>query len=224
MSPLPARSLDALYTPVWVLSLVHMATAVSTIVVYEIEDARDSQVIAILYSLLTFYMVHLLIPYTLWRDSDPVSRLNKQFVIVNFLVLCWVLSIVLAPLTVGPGVGVALRECGSRAFFAPSCITLGLDVVIPFVLIGLLVTLSWRIYHAAQLIHQLQAQEHESEAEADAESALPPHSPSALLSPSASAIPPYSDASPVTATPSPPHAPRQPRRGRPPPLISLTDV
>ncbi|KAF7288401.1 hypothetical protein HMN09_01392600 [Mycena chlorophos] len=224
MSPLPTRSLDALYTPVWVLSLVHMATAVSTIVVYEIEDARDSQVIAILYSLLTFYMVHLLIPYTLWRDNDPVSRLNKQFVIVNFLVLCWVLSIALVPLTVGPGVGLALAECAGRMFFAPSCITLGLDVVIPFVLIGLLVTLSWRIYHAAQLIHQLQAQEHV--AAADAESALPPHSPSALLSPSApsAAIPPYSDADASPATPSPPHAPRQPRRGRPPPLISLTDV
>jgi hypothetical protein len=23
---------------------------------------------------------------------DPVSRLNKQYVIVNFLLLCWVLS------------------------------------------------------------------------------------------------------------------------------------
>ncbi|KAJ7602721.1 hypothetical protein B0H17DRAFT_1122237, partial [Mycena rosella] len=26
------------------------------------------------------------------RDNYPVSRLNKQFVIINFLLLCWVLS------------------------------------------------------------------------------------------------------------------------------------
>ncbi|KAJ7667303.1 hypothetical protein B0H17DRAFT_1142792 [Mycena rosella] len=52
----------------------------------------DSQFIAILYALNMFYMVYMLIPHTTQRDNDPVSRLNKQFVIINFLLLFWVLS------------------------------------------------------------------------------------------------------------------------------------
>ncbi|KAJ7511327.1 hypothetical protein B0H11DRAFT_1954730 [Mycena galericulata] len=48
----------------------------------------DAAFIALLCALTTFYMFHL----TLQRDTDPVSRLNKQFVIVNFLLFCWVLS------------------------------------------------------------------------------------------------------------------------------------
>ncbi|KAJ7748264.1 hypothetical protein DFH07DRAFT_1036583 [Mycena maculata] len=49
--------------------------------------SSDSQFIVILYALTMLYMV-----YMLSCDMDPVSRLNKQSVIVNFLVFCWVLS------------------------------------------------------------------------------------------------------------------------------------
>ncbi|KAJ7658885.1 hypothetical protein B0H17DRAFT_1096618 [Mycena rosella] len=95
----------------------------------------DSQFIAILYALNTFYMVYMLIPHTTQRDNDPVSRLNKQFVIVNFLLLCWVLSVGMIPLTVGADIKPTLTHCFSTHFMSPKCITLGLDAALPFALI-----------------------------------------------------------------------------------------
>ncbi|KAJ7314710.1 hypothetical protein DFH08DRAFT_894664, partial [Mycena albidolilacea] len=60
------------------LSLVHIASGLATIFVYD--------------AMATFYMLSMLISNTTQKDADPVSRLNKHYVIVNFLLLCWVLS------------------------------------------------------------------------------------------------------------------------------------
>ncbi|KAJ7464884.1 hypothetical protein B0H11DRAFT_2050223, partial [Mycena galericulata] len=62
------------------------------------ENTGGAAFISLLCAITTFYMVHLLIPRTLQCDTDPVSRLNKQFVIVNFLLFCWVLSGAFYPL------------------------------------------------------------------------------------------------------------------------------
>ncbi|KAJ6492223.1 hypothetical protein C8R45DRAFT_990678 [Mycena sanguinolenta] len=113
--------------------------------------------IAILYAAVTFYMVYAVyevsfmrsrqraltrrnclsrIPHTTQKDNDPVSRLNKQFVIINFLLLCWVLSIGLVPLTVSSGIKHTIAHCAEAWFLSPRCLTIGLDMVLPFALIG----------------------------------------------------------------------------------------
>ncbi|KAF7292105.1 hypothetical protein MIND_01237200 [Mycena indigotica] len=198
-----SRSPAPLYNAVCGLSLTHMASSLATILVYDIEDARDSQVIAIMYSMVTFYMVYTLIPQTTSKDNDPVSRLNKQFVIANFLLLCWLLCVGLVPLTVGPGIAPLISSCAVRMFFSPACITLGLDMVIPFALIATFSCLSWRFYHNADHIQSLPP-------------LAPPPAPSSPAPPA-----PYTDAPPslLALEPQPRHSHRGIR-----PLISFTDV
>ncbi|KAF8202691.1 hypothetical protein K438DRAFT_1965179 [Mycena galopus ATCC 62051] len=142
-----------LYRLASAFSLAHVASGLTTIFVYEVEEAKDSQFIAILYALVTFYCVYAVIPHTTQRDADPVSRLNKQFVIVNFLLLCWVLSIGLVPLTVRAGISPVLAHCAAARFFTPQCLTLGLDMSLPFALVGTLGLLSYSIYRTAGSIH-----------------------------------------------------------------------
>ncbi|KAJ7053012.1 hypothetical protein C8F01DRAFT_1140033 [Mycena amicta] len=199
-----SRSPGPLYTVASCLSLTHMASSLATILVYDMDDARDSQVIAILYSVVTFYMVAMLIPHTTSKDNDPVSRLNKQFVIVNFLLLCWLLSIGLVPLTVGPGLRPLISSCAERAFFSPVCITLGLDMVIPFALIGTLTSISWRIYHNA---HHIQSQSQSLPVPIPA----PPEPPSSLTL----TLTPYTDAPPT------PRLHRERDRRAPRPLLDV---
>ncbi|KAJ7051031.1 hypothetical protein C8F01DRAFT_671019 [Mycena amicta] len=201
-----SRSPGPLYTVASCLSLTHMASSLATIFVYDMDDARDSQVIAILYSVVTFYMVAMLIPQTTSKDNDPVSRLNKQFVIVNFLLLCWLLSIGLVPLTVGPGLRPLISSCAERAFFSPVCITLGLDMFIPFALIGTLTSISWRIYHNA---HHIQSQSQSLP--------VPPDSSATALTltPPSLTLTPYTDAPPT------PRLHRERDRRAPRPLLDV---
>ncbi|KAJ7739272.1 hypothetical protein DFH07DRAFT_840388 [Mycena maculata] len=146
------RAAGPFYRLAYVFALIQVAAGLSTIFVYEVDDARDSQFIAVLYALTTFYMVYMLIPQTTARDTDAVSRLNKQFVIVNFLVFCWVLSVGMVPLTVHSRITNTLVPCAAARFLTPKCITLGLDMVLPFALIGTLGTISYLIYHDAQTV------------------------------------------------------------------------
>ncbi|KAJ7662534.1 hypothetical protein DFH06DRAFT_354814 [Mycena polygramma] len=95
-----------------------------------------SQFIAILYAINTCYMVSTLIPHTTQKDNDPVNRLNKQFVIINFLLLCWILSVGLVPLTVGAGITHTLYPCAAASFLSPKCLAVGLDMGLPFALIA----------------------------------------------------------------------------------------
>ncbi|KAJ7288663.1 hypothetical protein C8J57DRAFT_1494941 [Mycena rebaudengoi] len=145
-----SRSPGPLYRLTCALSLIQIASGLATIFVYEVDDAKDSQFIAILYALNTFYMVHMLIPRTTRSDNDVISRLNKQFVITNFLLLCWVLSVGMAPLTVGSSISRTVSSCVSAGFMSPKCITLGLDMSLPFALILTLGTASWRLYVGAR--------------------------------------------------------------------------
>jgi len=141
-----------LYRLACTLSLAHIASGLATIFVYDVDDARDSQFIAILYAINTFYMVYMLIPHTTKKDNDPISRLNKQFVIINFLLLCWVLSIGLVPLTVSAGIIRTISHCAEARFMSPKCLTIGLDMTLPFALIGTLGTISWTIYRSARAL------------------------------------------------------------------------
>ncbi|KAJ6520983.1 hypothetical protein DFH09DRAFT_1373181 [Mycena vulgaris] len=152
-----SRSPGLLYRLAYALSLIQIASGLTTIFIYDVEDARDSQFIAILYALNTFYMVSMLIPHTTQKDNDPVSRLNKQFVIINFLLLCWVLSVGMVPLTVGAGITRTLAVCLSDRFMTPKCATLGIDMALPFALIATLGTISWTIYKGARAIQAVQA-------------------------------------------------------------------
>ncbi|KAJ7798518.1 hypothetical protein B0H13DRAFT_2155318 [Mycena leptocephala] len=152
-----SRSPGPLYRLACTLSLAHIASALATIIVYDVEDARDSQFIAILYALNTFYMVYMLIPHTVQKDNDAVSRLNKQFVIINFLLLCWVLSVGMVPLTVSAGITRTLHSCAAITFMSPKCLTIGVDMALPFALIATLGTISWNIYQDARAIQAVQA-------------------------------------------------------------------
>ncbi|KAJ7464111.1 hypothetical protein FB451DRAFT_1264662 [Mycena latifolia] len=145
-----------LYRLAYALSLTQIASGLATIFVYGVDDAQDSQFIAILYALNTFYMVYMLIPHTTQKDNDPVSRLNKQFVIINFLLLCWVLSVALVPLTVGAGIKPTISECFVERFMSPKCVTIGLDMGLPFAHILTLGTISWTIYQGARAIQAVQ--------------------------------------------------------------------
>ncbi|KAJ7894947.1 hypothetical protein B0H14DRAFT_2682249, partial [Mycena olivaceomarginata] len=138
-----------LYRLASTLSLVHIASGLATIFVYDVDDARYSQFIAVLYAMATFYMLSMLIPHTTQKDMDPVSRLNKQYVIVNFLLLCWVLSIGLVPLTVDAGITHTLIHCARASFPTSKCLTLALDMALPFALVETLGTSSYTIYRAA---------------------------------------------------------------------------
>ncbi|KAJ6462264.1 hypothetical protein C8R47DRAFT_1158567 [Mycena vitilis] len=138
------------------LSLAQIASGLATIFVYEIEDARYSQFIAILYAINTCYMVSTLIPHTTQKDNDPVNKLNKQFVIINFLLLCWILSVGLVPLTVGAGITHALYPCAAASFLSPKCVAVGLDIGLPFALIATLGTISYNIYHSAGAVQAAQ--------------------------------------------------------------------
>ncbi|KAJ7464889.1 hypothetical protein B0H11DRAFT_2050237 [Mycena galericulata] len=148
----PSNSPDPspFYRLAYVFALAQVAAALGTIFVYRVDDARDAAFIALLYALTTFYMVHLLIPHTLQRDTDLVSRLNKQFVIVNFLLFCWVLSVCMLPLTVSPHITHTLASCASSHFLTPLCLTLGLDMTLPVALIATLAALSYTIYSTAR--------------------------------------------------------------------------
>ncbi|KAJ7850402.1 hypothetical protein B0H14DRAFT_2763609, partial [Mycena olivaceomarginata] len=119
-----------LYRLASTLSLVHIASGLATIFVYDVDDARYSQFIAVLYAMATFYMLSMLIPHTTQKDMDP------QYVIVNFLLLCWVLSIGLVPLTVDAGITHTLTHCARASFLTPKCLTLALDMALPFALVG----------------------------------------------------------------------------------------
>ncbi|KAJ7791530.1 hypothetical protein B0H13DRAFT_2172969, partial [Mycena leptocephala] len=98
----------------------------------------DSQFIAILYALNTFYMVYMLIPHTVQKDNDAVSRLNKQFVIINFLLLCCA------------GITRTLHSCAAITFMSPKCLTIGWTW-------RCLGTISWNIYQDARAIQAVQA-------------------------------------------------------------------
>ncbi|KAJ7192346.1 hypothetical protein GGX14DRAFT_578211 [Mycena pura] len=157
----PPRSPAPMYSLACGLSLAHIASGLATIFVYDIDDARghggDSQVIAALYSIATFYMVYMLIPHDgVGGAGDPVASLNKQFVIVNFLLLCWVLSVCLVPLTVGPELTHLIARCATEHFVSPMCVTVGLDMALPFALIATLTTISWNIYRNARAIQAAQ--------------------------------------------------------------------
>ncbi|KAF7299979.1 hypothetical protein MKEN_01320000 [Mycena kentingensis (nom. inval.)] len=178
-----SRSPAPLYNLTSALAVTHLATSLATVLVYEVEDARDSQFIAVLSASATFYMVYFLIPHTTQKESDPVARLNKQFVIVNFLLLCWLLAVGVVPLTVGPAVKPLLRSCSTALFASPTCITVGMDVVLPFGLIATLAALSWRIYNNAHYVQLPQS------------SCAPVRIPSSPLEPE---LPPYTDAPPRT--------------------------
>ncbi|KAF7354300.1 hypothetical protein MVEN_01118300 [Mycena venus] len=141
-----------LYRLACTLSLAHIASGLATIFVYDVDDARDSQFIAILYALSTFYMVYMLIPHATERDNDPLSRLNKQFVIINFLLLSWLLSVGLIPLTVDVGIMRTVSHCAEKHFMSPKCLTLGLDMTLPLALIATLATISWNISRSARAI------------------------------------------------------------------------
>ncbi|KAJ7615833.1 hypothetical protein FB45DRAFT_934760 [Roridomyces roridus] len=143
-------SLESLYRLVYIFALIQFASGLSTIFVYSVDDARDSQFIAVLYALATFYMVYILIPHTTQRDTHAVSRLNKQFVVVNFLLFCWVLSVFMVPLTVGPEIGHTLGRCAAQSFMTPMCLTLALDIGLPVALIVTLTFISCLIYQHAQ--------------------------------------------------------------------------
>ncbi|KAJ6626624.1 hypothetical protein B0H10DRAFT_1997895 [Mycena sp. CBHHK59/15] len=151
-----SRSPSMLYRLACAFSLLQIGSGLATVLVYEVDDARDSQFIAILYAINTFYMVYMLIPHTTRKDSDPISRLNKQFVIINFLLLCWVLSVGMVPLTVGSGITHVISSCLSERFMSPICVTIGIDMALPFALIFTLGTVSWSIYTGAR---SLQARE-----------------------------------------------------------------
>ncbi|KAJ7511334.1 hypothetical protein B0H11DRAFT_1954753 [Mycena galericulata] len=177
------------YRLAYVFALAQVAAALGTIFVYRVDDARDAAFIALLYALTTFYMVHLLIPHTLQRDTDLVSRLNKQFVIVNFLLFCWVLSVCMLPLTVSPHITHTLASCASSHFLTPLCLTLGLDMTLPVALIGTLAALSYTIYSTART----HAQSLSLSFPASPFISLPPSSSSSSPSPSAPApAPPIS--------------------------------
>ncbi|KAJ7152810.1 hypothetical protein C8R46DRAFT_1120335 [Mycena filopes] len=151
-----SRSPGPLYRLACFLSLAHIASGLASIFVYDLEDARDSQFIAILYAINTCCMVFMLIPRTMQKDNDAVSRLNKQFVIINFLLLCWVLSVGMIPLTVHSGITPTIYGCAEARFMSPKCITLGLDMLLPFALIATLGTISWTIYQTARAIQAVE--------------------------------------------------------------------
>ncbi|KAJ7264492.1 hypothetical protein B0H12DRAFT_1101949 [Mycena haematopus] len=138
-----SRSPGFLYRLACGLSLAHIASGLTTIFVYDVEDATDSQFIAILYAIITSTW-SMRIPHTTQKDNDPVSRLNKQFVIINFLLLCWVLS----------GANhTTISHCSTARFLSPKCLTVGLDMTLPFALIGTRAKcISWTIYRTAHAI------------------------------------------------------------------------
>ncbi|KAJ7894919.1 hypothetical protein B0H14DRAFT_3426520 [Mycena olivaceomarginata] len=88
-------------------------------------------------------------PHGMQKDTDPFSRLNKQYVIVDFLLLCWVLSsapLFLSLLTLPAQNGPTNRRrhhhphphaLRARLFLTPKCLTLGLDMALPFMLVGM---------------------------------------------------------------------------------------
>ncbi|KAF8202694.1 hypothetical protein K438DRAFT_1965183 [Mycena galopus ATCC 62051] len=59
----------------------------------------------------------------------------------------------LVPLTVRAGISPVLAHCATTRFFAPQCLTLGLDMSLPFALVGTLGLLSYSIYRTAGSIH-----------------------------------------------------------------------
>ncbi|KAJ7511338.1 WD40-repeat-containing domain protein [Mycena galericulata] len=144
--PPPSENPSPFYRLAYVFSLAQVAAALGTIFVYRVDDARDATFIALLCAITTFYVVHLLIPRTLQCDTDPVSRLNKQFIIVNILLFCWVLSVSMLPLTVSPHITHTLASCAVSHFLTPFCLTLGLDMTLPVALIATLAALSYTIY------------------------------------------------------------------------------
>ncbi|KAJ7608647.1 hypothetical protein B0H17DRAFT_1221453 [Mycena rosella] len=60
----------------------------------------------------------------------------------------------MVPLTVGAGMKPTLTHCFSTHFVSPKCITLGLDAVLPFVLILTLGSIPWMIYYGAHTLVQ----------------------------------------------------------------------
>ncbi|KAK7020385.1 hypothetical protein R3P38DRAFT_2968417 [Favolaschia claudopus] len=148
-----------LYRLVYTLSLAHLASALATVFVYDIEDARYSQFIAILYSLATFYIMFILIPDSNHRENDPLSRLNKEYVFVNFLAVCWTISLMLVPLTVESDITITLSKCARRRFLSPKCFVIGLDMTLPFALIITLGLISYGVYRSGCELHAARARQ-----------------------------------------------------------------
>ncbi|KAJ7798517.1 hypothetical protein B0H13DRAFT_2167485 [Mycena leptocephala] len=130
-----SRSPRPLYRLAFTLSLAHITSGLATIFVYDVEGARDS-LFAIPYALNTLYIVYMLIPHTVQKDTDAGSRLNKQFFFINFLLLCWVLAVGMVPLTFGAGIMRTLHSCANVKFTSTKCLTVGLDMAVPFALIA----------------------------------------------------------------------------------------
>ncbi|KAJ7122251.1 hypothetical protein C8R44DRAFT_785891 [Mycena epipterygia] len=213
-----SRSPGPLYRLAYGLSLTQIASGLATIFVYEIDDARDSQFIAILYAVTTFYMVYMLIPSTMQRDNDPVSRLNKQFVIINFLLLCWVLSLAIVPLTVGAYITRDISDCVSVHFMTPKCLTLGLDMTLPFALIVTLGTISYTIFRGARALQA--APKLPSYSQLPSENQIPPRNQDENENENPNQDENQDDQPPAYAPPPRPFKPR----GAPAPLIDLSPV
>ncbi|KAJ7722855.1 hypothetical protein B0H14DRAFT_3520177 [Mycena olivaceomarginata] len=144
INPHSSRAMSQL---IGTLSLVHIASGLYC--------TGSSQFIAILYAINTFYMLSRLcffsfrfVPHGTQKDTDPVSRLKKQYVIVNFLLLFWVFSsapLFLSILTLPAQNGPTNRRrqhhphphaLRARLFITPKSLTLGLDMALPLALVG----------------------------------------------------------------------------------------
>ncbi|KAJ7464110.1 hypothetical protein FB451DRAFT_1403481 [Mycena latifolia] len=136
-----SRSLASLYRVAWVLSLVQMASGLATILILKAEEARYAQMFAVLYPLITFSHT---------TQQDAVSRLDRQFFMVIFLLFLWVLFVGLAPGFGDTGLAETMSNCVSTRFMNTKCAVLGLDVALPFAFILTLGTISWTIYRGAR--------------------------------------------------------------------------
>ncbi|KAF7363051.1 hypothetical protein MVEN_00656900 [Mycena venus] len=134
-------SFIARYRFVYALCLLQIVSGVATLALYGADGSVASKVIQVaptVYALITALKIHRMLSYAHRADpSQPLSRVEGQYLLLIYMVGMWVLCILVSFWPQYRRFSTMLASCLSTNFPANlKCVSLATDIVFPFSILG----------------------------------------------------------------------------------------